>query len=131
MRETRESIGDDLSATVVLTRSVQSDAQDNPAENSFQVNAHQSVSHTPQLVQHHSRAATHNRGRTKRKNLTTIVFKNPMTSPSELEGIMRFAHQQPSRRAAVIEGESWDGTTEENIAKYLRVLPPSESPDAL
>lgn len=129
-----ECTGDDLSATVVLTRSVQSDAQDgpdNPAENSSRVNAHQSVSHTPQLVQHHSRAATHNRDRTKKKNPTTIVFKNLMTNPSELEGIMRSAHQQPSRRAAVIEGESWDGTTEENIAKYLRVLPPSESPDAL
>lgn len=72
-----------------------------------------------------------NRDLPKKKNPTTIVFKNLMTNPSELEGIMRYARQQPSWRAAVIEGESWDGTTEENIATYLRVLPSSESPDAL
>jgi hypothetical protein len=45
-----EYAGDDLSATVVLTRSRQSDTQgghDNSAENSFQVNAHRSVSRTP------------------------------------------------------------------------------------
>jgi hypothetical protein len=132
-----EYAGDDLSATVVLTGSRRSDAQDrhdNSAENSFQVNEHRSVSHTPQLVQHRptpNRAVTHDRDRPKKKNPTSIVFKNPMTNPSELEGIMRFARQQPSWRAAVIEGESWDGTTEENIAKYLRVLPSSESSGAL
>jgi hypothetical protein len=101
---------------------------DNSAENSI---AHRSVTRTPQLVLHRptpSRAATHNRDRPKKKSPTTVVFKNPMTNPSELEGVMRLARQQPSWRAAVIECESWDGTTEENIAKYLRVLPPSDAP---
>jgi hypothetical protein len=47
-----------------------------------------------------------------------------MTHPSEVEEVMRSARQEPNWKTAVIEGESWEGTTEENVAKYLRLLPP-------
>jgi hypothetical protein len=53
---------------------------------------------------------------------TTITFTNPMTNPSELEAVIRSARQQPNWKAAVIEGESWEDTAEENIAKYRRVM---------
>lgn len=56
----------------------------------------------------------------------TITFRNPMEHPSELERMMRSARQQPSWKASVIEGESWEGTTEENINKYLQLLLPAD-----
>jgi hypothetical protein len=64
----------------------------------------------------------------KKKKRTTITFRDPITNPSELEAIMRSARQQPSWKAAVIEGESWEGTAEENTAKYLQLLPPADGP---
>jgi hypothetical protein len=36
----------------------------------------------------------------------------------ELEAVLHFTCQQPNWKAAVIEGESWEGTAEENIVKY-------------
>jgi hypothetical protein len=89
MSEMREYAGDDLSATIILTRSRRSGGQgghDNSAENSFQVNAHRSVTRTPQHRPTPNRAATHNRDRPKKKNPTSVVFKNPMTNPSVTRG---------------------------------------------
>jgi hypothetical protein len=61
------------------------------------------------------------------KKPTTITFTNPITNPSELEAVMRSARQEPNWKAAVIEGQSWEGTAEENIAKYRRVMPPPDT----
>ncbi|KAF5383701.1 hypothetical protein D9615_003603 [Tricholomella constricta] len=93
---------DDLSATILLkplTRSGGKESYD-VAETDYQANAATSLHPIPIP--------------------STVTFKNPMTNTSELEGIMRHAHQQPSWKAAVIEGESWEGTAEENIAKKRR-----------
>ena len=58
------------------------------------------------------------------KSPTTITFRDPIANPSELEAVMRSARQQPNWKAAQIEGESWDGTAEENISKYQRIMHP-------
>jgi hypothetical protein len=40
-----------------------------------------------------------------------------MTHPSEVEEVMRSARQEPNWKTAVIEGESWEGTTEEKMSR--------------
>ena len=53
-----------------------------------------------------------------------MTFNNPFTNPSELEAIMRSSRQQPNWKAAEMEGESWEGTAEENMEKYKRIMNP-------
>ena len=126
---------DDMVLLTRLHQSGERDGYNNNADNSLQFNVHMSP---PQLVQYHhvphpsvnhpDPDGTTTRNLYDKKKTTTITFRNPMTNPSELEAIMCSAHQQPSWKAAVMEGESWEGTAEENTAKYLRILPPADGP---
>jgi hypothetical protein len=124
---------DDLSST--LTQPNQSGAQysnKNIADNSFQPNTHTTSSffRRPQLVRHpiSSRpdsGAVDNLQENDKP--TTITFKNPMTNPAELEAVMYSARQQPNWKAAMMEGESWEGTAEENIEKYQQIMSSSDT----
>jgi hypothetical protein len=48
----------------------------------------------------------------------TLKMTNPFANPAELEALKRSFAEHPNWKAAVIEGESWEGTTEENIQKW-------------
>ena len=69
----------------------------------------------------------------KRPNDLIITFTNPFNNPSELEAIMRSSREQPNWKAAVREGQSWEGTAEENMEKYQRIMnpPPVDWPKVL
>jgi len=43
---------------------------------------------------------------------------NPFANPAELRDLKRSFAQQPNWKAALVEGESWEGSAEENIAKW-------------
>jgi hypothetical protein len=49
----------------------------------------------------------------------TMTLSNPFSNLIELEALKHSFAEQPNWKAAVVEGESWEGTAEENIAKYL------------
>ena len=132
---------DDLSSPVVLKHQSQTGGREdnhNTSDRNIQSNAHSPLSllGRPQLVRHqhqyhYIQDTTTDTGpadklHTSEKE-TTIMFVNPMTNPSELEAVMRSARQQPNWKAAVIEGESWEGTAEENVAKYRQIMSPSDT----
>jgi hypothetical protein len=120
---------DDMASAIVLKppgRSGQQGYHDTDTY-TFQSNAHTSLSPKPQLLTHHQESLLAIAGPDTSTAPKSITFVNPMTNPSELKAIIDSAQQQPNWKAAVVEGESWEGTAEENIAKYKRVLPP---PDA-
>jgi hypothetical protein len=54
----------------------------------------------------------------------TITITNPFANRTELEALRQSFTQEPNWIATVIENESWDGTAEENAAKWkgLRAL---------
>jgi hypothetical protein len=136
----------DLSKTVVLkrpNRAGEREGDTNTADLDFQSNAHTSRFRPLQFVRHQYRHSSipnpvsvhpdqdpttadadtacnlH-----ENKQPTTIVFRDPIANPSELEALMHSARQQTNWKATVIEGESWEGNAEENTAKYQRVMPP-------
>jgi hypothetical protein len=45
---------------------------------------------------------------------------NPFANVVELEALKCDFAQQPNWKASLVEGESWEGTTEENIAKWQK-----------
>ena len=47
---------------------------------------------------------------------------NPLTSRVWLETLRRSFDQKSNRKAAVREGESWEGAVEENIAKWRELV---------
>jgi len=47
-----------------------------------------------------------------------LIFTNPFANVVELEALKRDFAQQPNWKASLVEGESWEGTAEENIAKW-------------
>jgi HNH endonuclease len=51
----------------------------------------------------------------------TIILTNPFANPSQLESLKRNFSQQPNWTASLIEGESWEGTAEENIMKWRNI----------
>jgi len=122
----------DLSSTIVLKHPSQPgewEDDHNTADRNLQSNAHSSslLLGCHQLVRHqhqyrHIQDATADTGPAgdlhEGQKLTTIMFTNPMTNPPKLEAVIHSAHQQPNWKAAVIEGESWEDTVEENIVKY-------------
>lgn len=52
----------------------------------------------------------------------TITLTDPFANPVELAALKASFIQQPNWRAAMLEGESWDGTAEENIARWQNLL---------
>jgi len=48
----------------------------------------------------------------------TFTPTDPFANPADLEALVASFPKQPSWKAAVREGETWDGTAEENIAKW-------------
>jgi hypothetical protein len=50
-----------------------------------------------------------------------LIFTNPFANVVELEALKRDFAQQPNWKASLVEGESWEGTTEENIAKWQKL----------
>jgi len=140
MEKDQDDTTNNLSSTVVLKHPSQIGGQGNhdTVNSNIQSNAHSSSSllGRPQLVRHqhqdrYIQDATTDTGpaskRHKSEKKPTITFIDPMANPSELEAIMRSARQQPNWKAAVIEGESWEGTAEENIVKYRQVMPPPDT----
>ena len=127
-KDAHDAMADDLSSAIVLKHPSQPGEQEgdhNTADRNLQSSS--SLLGCPQLVRHqhqyhHIQDATTNTGPASNlhegQKLTTITFMNPMINPSELEAVLHSTLQQPNWKAAVIEGESWEGTAEENIVKY-------------
>jgi hypothetical protein len=51
-----------------------------------------------------------------------MTFTNPFSNPVELDSLKRSFAVQPNWKAAVVEGESWEGNAEQNTAKYRRLV---------
>ena len=110
-----DEMGSDLSLTTVL-KTGQSGCDSN-----IIFRQQQQLPPIPLLLGSHARPVTSN------KNPSIITFRDPIANPSEFEAVMRSARQQPNWKAAQIEGESWEGTAEENISKYQKIMhPPPE-----
>jgi hypothetical protein len=56
----------------------------------------------------------------------TMTMTNPFDNPAELEALKRSWAEQPDWKAAVIEGESWEGSVEENTVKWRSLVGPSQ-----
>ncbi|KAF5385962.1 hypothetical protein D9615_002648 [Tricholomella constricta] len=110
---------EDMSLTIVLKHPCQQDGHDDTMDNSFQSNVQ--LSHQPQLLRHLQPFP---------QEPATITLVDPIANPAELEAIICSARQQPNWRAAMIEGETWEGNANENIEKYnrLKFNPPADAP---
>lgn len=47
---------------------------------------------------------------------------NPFANPTELQSLKDSFSKQPNWKAAVLEGETWEGTAEENVDKWKRLI---------
>jgi len=56
----------------------------------------------------------------------TFTATNPFSNPAELQVMKDSFAKQPNWKAAVIEGETWEGTAEENINKWQELMGPHE-----
>ena len=54
-------------------------------------------------------------------NSKMLTLTNPFANPAELQALKRSFAEQPNWKAAVVEGESWEGNAEENMEKYRRM----------
>jgi hypothetical protein len=52
----------------------------------------------------------------------TFTPTNPFASPTELQSLKDSFSKQPNWKAAVLEGETWEGTAEENVNKWQRLV---------
>ncbi|KIM39621.1 hypothetical protein M413DRAFT_29320 [Hebeloma cylindrosporum] len=52
----------------------------------------------------------------------TMTPTNPFANPVELKALKDSFAEQPNWKAAVVEGETWEGTGEENIKKYQEAV---------
>jgi hypothetical protein len=52
----------------------------------------------------------------------TLLLTNPFENVAELETLKCDFAQQPNWKASLVEGESWEGTTDENIAKWHKIM---------
>ncbi|KAF5382142.1 hypothetical protein D9615_004426 [Tricholomella constricta] len=52
-----------------------------------------------------------------------MTFTNPFANSVELDTLKRSFAVQPNWKASVMEGESWEGSAVDNIAKYRRHVP--------
>jgi hypothetical protein len=50
------------------------------------------------------------------------MLMNPFANIVELDVLKRSFAVQPNWKAAVVEGESWEGNAEDNIVKYRRLV---------
>lgn len=57
-----------------------------------------------------------------RQQPLTFTPTNPFTNPAELQAIKHSFSQQPNWKAAVVEGETWEGTAEDNIEKWQKLV---------
>ncbi|KAF5386029.1 hypothetical protein D9615_002642 [Tricholomella constricta] len=112
-KHTSDDEMEDMSLTVVSKHTGQQDGHDDT-----QFNAQ--LSQQPEVLSHLQPSS--------QEPATSITFMDPMANPAELEAIMCSARQQPNWRAAMIEGETWEGTAIENIEKYNRLNPPADAP---
>lgn len=48
-------------------------------------------------------------------------LQNPFANPGHLEGLRKIYQTLPNWIAAEVEGQTWDGTAEENAAKWRRI----------
>jgi hypothetical protein len=51
-----------------------------------------------------------------------MTLTNPFANSVELDALKRSFAVQPNWKAAVIEGESWEGNAKDNTAKYRRLV---------
>jgi hypothetical protein len=61
----------------------------------------------------------HNNNPTSR---ATLTLHNPFANPIELDALVRSFPEQASWKATVIEGETWEGTADENIKKWRGIV---------
>ncbi|KAH8823148.1 hypothetical protein DL96DRAFT_1616802 [Flagelloscypha sp. PMI_526] len=54
-----------------------------------------------------------------------VTFTHPLASPEMLEEMVRRQRTENTWKACVMEGTSWEGTTQENIDKYSRLIGPT------
>lgn len=47
---------------------------------------------------------------------------NPFANPAELQSLKDSFSRQPNWKASVLEGETWEGTAEENVKKWQRLM---------
>ena len=117
----------DLSKTVFLKRPNHTREREGDT-NISESNAHTSGS-TPNPVFNQDPTTTNTDIDTTHETTSgAIIFRDPMANPSDFEELMRSSRQQPNWKATVIEGESWEGSAEENIAKYQRVMRDTDGP---
>ena len=57
-----------------------------------------------------------------KKQPQTWTPTNPFANPADLEALKQSFTQQPNWKAAVVEGETWEGSAEENIAKWRAIM---------
>jgi len=57
-----------------------------------------------------------------RRQPQTFTPTNLFANPAELRAMKHSFSQQPNWKAAVVEGETWEGSAEENIAKWGRLV---------
>jgi hypothetical protein len=62
-----------------------------------------------------------------RRHPLTFTPTNPFANPAELQAMKRSFVEQPNWKAAMVEGESWEGSAEENIAKWRGLVGESSS----
>jgi hypothetical protein len=66
----------------------------------------------------------HSRRSDDRGSMKWLILTNPFANVAELDTLKRSFAQQPNWKAAVVEGESWDGTAQENISKWKGLVGP-------
>jgi hypothetical protein len=60
--------------------------------------------------------------RTTRQQPKTFTPTNPFSNPTELQAMKDSFAKQPNWKSAVIEGETWEGTAEENRNKWRGLM---------
>ena len=57
-----------------------------------------------------------------RQQPKTFTPTNPFSNPTELQAMKDSFAKQPNWKSAVIEGETWEGTAEENVNKWRGLM---------
>ena len=79
---------------------------------------------TPNSVSDHNDDNSFSVNTATRQQPQTFTPTNPFANPAELQAMKRSFAQQPNWKATVVEGETWEGNAEENIAKWRGLVGP-------
>jgi hypothetical protein len=87
-------------------------------------NPHTAADNSQHQSSHHNNASAETPG-AKTVPRKTLIMTNPFANPAALEELKRSFAEQPNWKAAVVEGESWEGTAEANIQKWRGLVGPA------